>query len=299
MLTTTIINLDNVKAADMFRKPIENGARPPFQLWAWSSPYPGLRGFDVSVEDYLGAWLPARLGAWLPLLDQRRGVYAQVIRFPRNSGWFDLRVFNIGQILESFGLKIIDVAIWDKLNAPPAGNHARHDRNAYELIFLAAFTADYIYRPFREDYAKSTILKAASGNMRQPDIFGNMAGGHSKLNEAGAAQDNIYRSSPTGEKKRPRVAGGSFPRYIARRLIKQYTDPGDHVLDPCVGAGTVLIQAIRLNRSATGIDVSPKAYQTAVNWVENELAKLGGSSSYHRQWGSVYTYKGLDNDTIK
>ena len=51
----------------------------------------------------------------------------------------------------------------------------------------------------------------------------------------------------------------SFGDDLARELILSSTKPGELVLDPFVGAGTTLVEARQLGRSAIGIDVDPVA----------------------------------------
>lgn len=52
-----------------------------------------------------------------------------------------------------------------------------------------------------------------------------------------------------------------FPLEVATRIIKLYTFPGDTVLDPFVGSGTVLLASQELGRVGVGIDVSEKYVQ--------------------------------------
>jgi len=46
---------------------------------------------------------------------------------------------------------------------------------------------------------------------------------------------------------------------VVRRLIDRYTKPGDIILDPFCGSGTLLVEAAVSGRSAVGIDVDPLA----------------------------------------
>lgn len=46
---------------------------------------------------------------------------------------------------------------------------------------------------------------------------------------------------------------------VARALIEKFSSPGDLVLDPFCGSGTLLVEAIPLARQAIGIDVDPVA----------------------------------------
>lgn len=49
-----------------------------------------------------------------------------------------------------------------------------------------------------------------------------------------------------------------MPKWLARDLILSFSNPGDHVLDPMAGSGTVGQQAIAIGRRATSIDSNPK-----------------------------------------
>jgi len=242
------------------------------QLMLWSTPYPGLRGFGVSVEKYLSEWLPSRLAVVRDSLWPDTGVYAQVVKFPRRQGddggsWFDSRVFQILPLLEGFGFGVIDVYPWDKLNAPPSGNHKRHDRDAYEIVIVAGMSPDYTYNKWRKPYSKKSVAKAKSGNYRKSDVAGSLSGGHNKLNKKGAAADNVLRISSSGDQGRPRASGGSFPRQLAERAITQYSDPGDIVADLCCGVGTTLYEAVRLGRSAVGVDIDCGELDVAEKWI--------------------------------
>jgi len=46
---------------------------------------------------------------------------------------------------------------------------------------------------------------------------------------------------------------------VARALIEQFSSPGDLVLDPFCGSGTVFVEAMTLNRNCVGVDVDPVA----------------------------------------
>ena len=52
---------------------------------------------------------------------------------------------------------------------------------------------------------------------------------------------------------------GNFAPQIARNIIEMYSEQGDSILDPMVGAGTTLIEAKLLARNALGIDINPEA----------------------------------------
>ena len=56
---------------------------------------------------------------------------------------------------------------------------------------------------------------------------------------------------------------GNFAPQIPRNVIEMYSQKGDTVLDPMVGAGTTLIETRLTGRSGIGIDINPSALKLA------------------------------------
>ena len=56
---------------------------------------------------------------------------------------------------------------------------------------------------------------------------------------------------------------GNFAPQIARNIIEMYSEKGDRILDPMVGAGTTLIEAKLLARDALGLDINPETVELA------------------------------------
>jgi hypothetical protein len=52
---------------------------------------------------------------------------------------------------------------------------------------------------------------------------------------------------------------GKCPPYVARQLLAELTAPGDNVLDPMAGSGTMAVEALLLNRNCRASDVNPFA----------------------------------------
>ena len=50
-----------------------------------------------------------------------------------------------------------------------------------------------------------------------------------------------------------------FPPQLPRTFIEQLTHPGDTVLDPMMGSGTAVLEAMLLGRRAVGVDIDPLA----------------------------------------
>jgi len=55
----------------------------------------------------------------------------------------------------------------------------------------------------------------------------------------------------------------TFATTLALDVVKSWSNPGDLVMDPCVGSGTTCVAAKMLKRNYLGIDVSPEYCQLA------------------------------------
>ncbi|MBN2269698.1 MAG: methyltransferase domain-containing protein [Sedimentisphaerales bacterium] len=61
---------------------------------------------------------------------------------------------------------------------------------------------------------------------------------------------------------------GNFAPQIPRNVIEMYSERGEVILDPMVGAGTTLIEAKLLGRDAIGLDINPEAVELAKKALE-------------------------------
>lgn len=58
--------------------------------------------------------------------------------------------------------------------------------------------------------------------------------------------------------QRPHVTSSSLPARLARALVNLVASPGDHLLDPCCGTGTIVMSAAHCGVQATGYDINPR-----------------------------------------
>jgi site-specific DNA-methyltransferase (adenine-specific) len=65
-----------------------------------------------------------------------------------------------------------------------------------------------------------------------------------------------------GPSERKDVVGGK-PEWLMRRIVGDYSRPGDLVCDPCMGAGTTLVAAVELGRRAIGCEPDAGRFEMA------------------------------------
>lgn len=71
--------------------------------------------------------------------------------------------------------------------------------------------------------------------------------------------DGAYSS---GQGERAHIGGK--PLNLMRAIIRDYTRPGDLVVDPCAGGGTTLLAAVMEGRRAIGAEMDPTTFEKAV-----------------------------------
>ena len=68
----------------------------------------------------------------------------------------------------------------------------------------------------------------------------------------------------TATASRRKSVVGSKPLWLMRAIIRDYTRPGDLVVDPCAGGGTTLLAAVMEGRRAIGAEMDPATFDKAV-----------------------------------
>lgn len=128
------------------------------------------------------------------------------------------------------------------------------------LRLNASRPGDVTFNPQYKPYAEKSIsgdgmARIGYGRVKQP-------------NGDGARQTNVI-SLPTvaSDGNRPRARGVSFPLALPERFIRQYTRPGDVVLDFCAGVGTTCRAARDLGRRYIGIEIDPDEADKARAWL--------------------------------
>ncbi len=58
--------------------------------------------------------------------------------------------------------------------------------------------------------------------------------------------------------QRPHVTSSSLPARLAQTLVNLVASPGEHLLDPCCGTGTIVLAAAHNGIQASGSDINPR-----------------------------------------
>ena len=158
----------------------------------------------------------------------------------RNEGWFEC-----------------EELIWHAPDKPPLGSTRRPRRTWERVLWFSPSPKPYIdlYAVNRE--AKK--LSRKNINTGGPNKFGKLIHGwqaRERKNDVARFTDVITAHIGTIDKRV--LHSAMFPRNIVRPLIQTFSRPGDVVLDPFSGSGTVPLVAQELGRQHIGIDAVPE-----------------------------------------
>lgn len=92
--------------------------------------------------------------------------------------------------------------------------------------------------------------------------------GRSRWNAGGRVGVYSY-AKPTEQT----VRQGQKPLSLMEALVRDFTDPGETILDPFAGSGTTLVAARRLGRDAIGWEMDPDTHARALARVQSTVAQ--------------------------
>lgn len=201
------------------------------------------------------------------------------------------------ELVENVGFSYIEPYIWSKTSSTPYKSNLRC-YNAFEYCFWfskgikdVTFNMDNIRRPYAESTIKRYQYKTHKnfGNIT-PDgkrIYSGGENTHKKIevNPKGSLHPNVI-SLPqcTGlNKNHP----AQMQPKLAEFFIKAGSNPGDIVLDPFIGSGTTIIEALKYGCNGIGIDI-------AVDYLSETYKSINiinPNNKYEEIIKSPYTYK--------
>jgi len=106
------------------------------------------------------------------------------------------------------------------------------------------------------------------GITHNSDVYGNF-----KLQQGNGMADFKYPSSVLKFNVQRGLHPTQKPVALFEYLIKTYTQPGEIVLDNCIGSGTTAVAALNTGRFFIGIEKEPKYVEIARKRVEQAQAQ--------------------------
>lgn len=242
------------------------------RLVVTSPPYPGQYGNKLKNWQWL-PWARQWIHALRPKLAEN-GVLVLNVQFKRDErGWFDYSIYNLAHPGYT-GLETLDLYIYGKMNPPPNGPLTYCDPPGWEFVFVltnAARPENVFFQPYRAPYKPKSLRKDGK-------LYSRMSQQEPLPHLEGARQTTLMLMSKSADQNRPSAKGISFPRALPERFIRQYTRPGDMVLDPFCGVGTTGRVAVELGRRFVGFEINAGEAERAREWVREaaDLAEAAG-----------------------
>ncbi|CAN5407259.1 hypothetical protein BH09PLA1_BH09PLA1_01450 [soil metagenome] len=201
-------------------------------------------------ESEYPAWTCAWMERLRPKLRQNASIVINIRPHVRD-GCISDYVLRTRLAIRDCGWFEIDELIWFQPDKPPLG-HIRRPRRAYESLLWYSNSK----RPYVDPFAAGTPLLHPWGGLRSKYSSGKSpihGGQRTKPTRDSARMTDVIRGT-TGTIDRNVLHPAMMPRDVVRPLVKLLSRPGDLVLDPMVGSGTVPLVCRELGRQYIGID---------------------------------------------
>lgn len=241
-------------------------------LTVTSPPYDNLRQYNGYTFDYTAVLQQ------LYRVTKPGGVVVWVVADATINGSETGTSFRQALYAMECGFNLHDTMIYGKKNTPPK-THRRYEQS-FEYMFVFSKGKLESFNPLLE---KTTMNgKKRTGTMRNngtDDLCEKHTGG---VYNATKQRDNIWLYA-VGQENGSRYAKihehvAIFPEALARDHILSWSNPGDLVLDPMMGSGTVAKMAMQNGRDYLGFDISPEYVELAkkrLAWANPPLLVFG------------------------
>ncbi len=177
-----------------------------------------------------------------------------------------------GAVPDAYGITISDTCIDVRRGA--------YLKSCTEILFETASITELCVNIrsaglHADDFRVSVVKKPHSLNLNSMTLasqIGGVIGGKPNLSSPRVVfltvitPDKIWfgrlRSESDGmwvtHDQRPHVTSSSLPARLALALVNLVASPGEHLLDPCCGTGTIVLSAAHNGLRATGYDINPR-----------------------------------------
>lgn len=154
--------------------------------------------------------------------------------------------------------------IWDKVNAANFANAKKQPLKSHESVLVFA-ERQTTYNPQKVPGAKNHVQGKSTVNASETRLInGRVEDDLSGMKYPKSIQTFAKHSSQCG------LHPTQKPLELMRYMVRTYTNPGDVVLDPCMGSGTTCLAAKLEGRGYIGIEREPKYFETAKTRIEGD-----------------------------
>jgi DNA modification methylase len=231
-----------------------------FDLIFTSPPYADRRTATyggIHPDDYVTWFLP-RAAEFLRVL-KPTGTFVLNIKEQAVDGERHTYVLELIMALRQQGWRWTEEFVWHKKNSYP-GKWPNRFRDSWER--LLQFNKTKRFHMYQEavmvpvgEWAKKRLDKLSDTDKTRDTS--RVGSGFGKNVSKWVGRDMVYPTNVLhmATECANRKHSAVFPRELPAWFIKLFTQPGDWVLDPFVGSGTVCEVATQMGRSSVGIDV--------------------------------------------
>lgn len=156
--------------------------------------------------------------------------------------------------------------VWEKGTAVGHANANRMPMRSHELV-LVFYQRLPKYHPQGLVPLEKPVVHRASGK-KAGSVYGGMK------NASVQQFTNYPRSVLHFASRGKRLHPTQKPVELLEYLVRTYTDPGDLVLDNCMGSGSTAVAALQAGRRFVGFETNPEYFAAACQRVDERAAEL-------------------------
>lgn len=180
---------------------------------------------------------------------------------------------------EELGLRLHQTIAWVKKNPMPQVAHKRYQAS-YELMYVLSKGEPNTFNPIMREcknYGKeyTQTFRSQKGKGFERVVKGTVNKEVVDYNVWMMPTANSKDSTHILKDGRKIHHTAVFPKELALRHIRTWTNEGDVVLDPFLGSGTSGIAAVELGRSFIGCELNEDYFQMASERLEEKMKECG------------------------
>lgn len=177
------------------------------------------------------------------------------------------------------GLRLHDVMVWQKPNAMPRKRGKRYQAS-FELMYIFSKGEPKTFNPIMRECkyggrAYKSTFKSYVNEGRIEHKEGVIPSETVESNVWSIPTASVCETNYTLKDGRNIHHTAVFPKELALRHIRTWTNEGDIVLDPFMGSGTTGLAALELGRSFIGCELNDDYYQMASERIADKMSELG------------------------